>query len=64
MCCLAYGELSWLFLEPDAGLSHCPRILLSCFRARTSVRHHVVHGEDWNQFAKAHNALEEEKEEE
>ena len=24
-------------LEPDAGLDHCPRILLSCFRAGTSV---------------------------
>ena len=37
MCCLAHGELSWLFLEPDTGLDHCPRILLSCFRARTSA---------------------------
>ena len=36
MCCLAHGELAWFFLEPDIGLDHCPRILLSCFRARTS----------------------------
>ena len=33
---MAVGELAWLFLEPDRGLDHCPRILLSCFRARTS----------------------------
>ena len=37
MCCLAHGELAWLFLEPDTGLDQCPRILLSCFRARTSA---------------------------
>ena len=37
MCRLAHGELAWLFLEPDKGLDHCPRILLSCFRARTSA---------------------------
>ena len=37
MCCLAHRELAWLFLEPDTGLDHCPRILLSCFRARASV---------------------------
>ena len=36
MCCLAHGELAWLFLEPDTGLDNCPRILLSCFRARIS----------------------------
>ena len=36
LCCLAHGELAWLFLEPDTGLHHCPIILLSCFRARTS----------------------------
>ena len=29
MCCLAHGELAWLFLEPDTVLEHCPRILLS-----------------------------------
>ena len=34
---MAQGELAWLFLEPDTGLDHCPRILLSCFRARTSA---------------------------
>ena len=26
----------WLFLEPDTGWDCCPRILLWCFRARTS----------------------------
>ena len=36
LCCLAHGELVWLFLEPDTGLGHCPSILLSCFKARTS----------------------------
>ena len=35
--CLAHGKLAWLFIEPDTGLDHCPRILLSCFRARTSA---------------------------
>ena len=25
-----------LFLEPHTGLDHCPRILLSCFRARNT----------------------------
>ena len=34
---MAHGELAWLSLEPDTGLDNCPRILLSCFRARTSV---------------------------
>ena len=34
---MAYRELAWLFLEPDTGLDHCPRILLSCFRARISA---------------------------
>ena len=28
---------TWLSLEPDTGLDHCPRILLSCFRARISA---------------------------
>ena len=37
LCCLAHGELPLLFLERDTGLNHCPRILLSCFRARISV---------------------------
>ena len=37
LCCLAHGELAWLFLEPDTGLDHCPRILLQRFRARTSA---------------------------
>ena len=37
LCCLAYGELASLFLEPDTWLDHCPRILLSSFSARTSV---------------------------
>ena len=32
-----YGELAWLFLEPHIWLHHCPRILLSCLRVRTSV---------------------------
>ena len=36
LCCLAHGELACFFLEPDTGLDHCPRILLSCFRERTS----------------------------
>ena len=36
LCCLGHGELAWLFYEPDRGLDHSPRILLSCFRARTS----------------------------
>ena len=30
-------HLPWLFLEPDTRLDHCPRILLSFFRARISV---------------------------
>ena len=30
------GDLAWFFLEPDTGLDHCLRILLSCFRSRTS----------------------------
>ena len=34
--CLTHGELDWLLLEPDTGLDRCPRILLLCFRARTS----------------------------
>ena len=37
LCCLAHRELACLFHEPDTGLDHCLRILLSCFRARTSV---------------------------
>ena len=37
LCSVAHGELAWLFLEPDTELDHCPRILLSCFRARISV---------------------------
>ena len=32
----AVWPMAWLFLEPDIGLDHCPTILLSCFRARTS----------------------------
>ena len=36
LCCLAHGELAWLFHEPHTGLDHCPRILLSCFRSGTS----------------------------
>ena len=32
-------ELAWLFLKPDTGLDHCPRILLMCFRARTTAPH-------------------------
>ena len=38
MCCLAHGELAWLFREPNTGLDGCPIILLSCFRASTSGR--------------------------
>ena len=34
---MARGELAKLFLELDTGLDHCLRILLSCFRARTSA---------------------------
>ena len=34
---LSHEELAWLILEPDTGLDHCLRILLSCFRARTSA---------------------------
>ena len=37
LCVCAHGEVTWLFLEPDTGLDHCPRDPLSCFRARTSV---------------------------
>ena len=37
LCCLAHVELAWLILEPDTRLEHCPRILLSGFRARTSA---------------------------
>ena len=37
MWCLAHGELAWLILEPDTGLDYCPRIILSCVRARTSA---------------------------
>ena len=33
LCCLAHGELAWLVLEPDTGLDHCLRILLSRSRA-------------------------------
>ena len=33
---MAFGELAWLFLEPDTALDQCPRILLLCFRARIS----------------------------
>ena len=36
LCSLAHRELAWLILEPDTGLDHCPRILLSCFKARIS----------------------------
>ena len=32
----AVWKLAYLLLEPDTGLDHCPRILLSCLRARTS----------------------------
>ena len=35
---MAHGKLAWLFLGPDSGLDHCPIILLSCFRARTSAK--------------------------
>ena len=34
---VAHGEQAWLFLEPDTGLDHCSRILLSCFRTRISA---------------------------
>ena len=37
LCCLAHKELTWFFPDPDTGLDHCPRILLLCFRTRTSV---------------------------
>ena len=37
LCCFAHGELAWLFLDPDTWLDDCPKILLSCFRARTSA---------------------------
>ena len=40
--CLAYGELACLFLEPDSGLDSCQRILLSCFRPKTSALMLVV----------------------
>ena len=33
-----------LFLEPDTWLDHCPRILLSCSRARTSDLHCTISG--------------------
>ena len=33
---MSHRELDWLFLAPDTGLDHCPRILLSCFKARIS----------------------------
>ena len=33
---MAHGVVAWLFLEPDTVQDHCPRILLSCFRAGTS----------------------------
>ena len=36
MCCFAQGELTWLVMEPQTGLEDCLKILLSCFRARTS----------------------------
>ena len=39
LCYLAHGELAWLFLEPDTGLNHCPRIRLTCFEARSSGFH-------------------------
>jgi len=38
---------NWLGSSSDTGLDHCPRILLSCFRARTSdcspFAHYKVH---------------------
>ena len=37
LCAVWLMKLAWLLLQPDAGLDHCPRILLSCFRARTSA---------------------------
>ena len=46
MCCWGHGELVWHFLEPDTGLDHCPRILLSCFRARISDEGHDEVGSD------------------
>ena len=40
---MAHGELAWLFLEPDTGVDHCPRTLLSFFKARSSaVRLHPI----------------------
>ena len=35
MCCCC-SVLACLFLEPHTGVEHCPIIVLSCFRARTS----------------------------
>ena len=37
MCCLAHGELAWLFYEPHSRLEDCLNMLLSCFIKRMSV---------------------------
>ena len=36
LCCLAHGELAWLFHEPHTGLDDCLRMLQTCFRKRMS----------------------------
>ena len=43
---MAHEKLAWLFLEPDTGFNHCPRTLLSCFRAMISVPVHADVGVD------------------
>ena len=37
MCCLALGELAWLFHEPHTRFEDFLNILLSCFRKRMSA---------------------------
>ena len=50
MCCLARGELAWLFLEPDIGLDHCLRIPVLCFRAlyHTALTKHNMTPDNMN----------------
>ena len=42
LCCLAHGELAWLFHEPHTGLDDCLNMLLSRFRKRMSGGHVLI----------------------
>ena len=61
LCCLA---TAWLFLDPDTELDHCPRILLSCFRGRTSAPTSFLSSINPRGFAAAKNWPEQKEEEE